>query len=125
MKVKCIRLLDALDREVETSPWLTLGDVYHVMSIDIGQDGKRRYGIVTSGRGDEWPSMGAHQAECFEIVSTMVPSNWRPKVNAHGGITIAPDAWLQPSFFVDFYDHDAASLPAFQRERDVILNEDP
>lgn len=125
MKVKCTRLLDAFGREVEFSPWLTLGRIYHVMSIEIDPDGKRSYGIVTSERAGEWPNMGGHQAECFEIVSTTVPSNWRAKVNTNGAISIAPEAWRESGFLEAFYDRDPAAHPIFERERDLILNEDP
>lgn len=125
MKVKCIRLLDVFGREVEFSPWLTLGRVYHVMSIEIGKDGKRSYGIVTSDREVEWPSMGGHPAECFEIVSTIVPSNWRPTINIQGVIIFAPEAWQVSRFFADFCDRDPAVYPIFERERNIILNEDP
>lgn len=125
MKVKCIRLLDAFGREVGSSPWLTLGRIYHVMSVEIDADGKRRYGIVTSEVAGEWPSMGAHQAECFELLSTTVPSNWRSKISANGTVSIAPGAWQESGFFEAFYDRDLAAYPIFERERDLILSEDP
>jgi hypothetical protein len=125
MKVKCIRLLDVFGREVEFSPWLTLGRIYPVMSIEIGPDGKRSYGIVTSDRTGEWPNMGGHQAECFEIVSTTVPSNWRSKVNTNGAISIAPAAWQELGFLEAFYDRDPAAYLIFERERNLILQEDP
>lgn len=125
MKVKCIRLLDVFGREVEFSPWLTLGRIYPVMSIEIGPDGKRSYGIVTSDRPGEWPNMGGHQSECFEIVSTTVPSNWRSKLNTNGAISIAPEAWQEPGFLEAFYDRDPAAHPIFERERSLILQEDP
>ncbi|MCA8505622.1 hypothetical protein LGN13_28410, partial [Burkholderia multivorans] len=93
MKVKCVRLLDAFGREVASSPWLTLGRIYHVVTVEIDATGKRRYGLVTSEKAGEWPSMGEHQAECFELVSATVPSNWRSKIDANGTISIAPGAW--------------------------------
>lgn len=53
MRVKCIRLLDAFGREVQSSPWLALGRVYHVVSVEIDADGKRCYELVTSERAGE------------------------------------------------------------------------
>lgn len=124
MKVKCIRLLNAYGEEVEFSPWLTLGRVYHVLSISIDQNGKRSYGIVSGFREGEWPQMGSHQEECFEVVSDVVPSNWRTMV--YQGITdISPAAWQEPGFYEAFSDHDPATYPIFERERDIILREDP
>lgn len=125
MKIKCIRLLDALGREVEFSPWLTLGRIYHVMGIEIGMDGKRSYWIVTSERTNEWPNMGAHQAECFEIVSTTAPSNWRLTMNVNGALTIMPATWQQIGFLAAFYDRDSDVYPIFEGERNLILHEDP
>jgi len=125
MKVKCVRLLDAFGREVASSPWLTLGRIYHVVTVEIDAAGKRRYGLVTSEKAGEWPSMGEHQAECFELVSATVPSNWRSKIDANGTISIAPGAWQESGFFEAFYDHDLATYPIFEREYNLILNEDP
>jgi len=124
MKVKCVRLLNSDGQEVEFSPWLTLGRVYHVMSINIAQDGKRSYGIISFHPAGEWPQLVSHQEECFEVVSEVVPSNWRKWVNS-GESGISPAAWQVPGFDVAFYDHDPSVYPIFERERDIILNEDP
>lgn len=125
MKVKCIRLLDLDGNEVNHSPWLTLGSIYHVLSVFMGSDGKRSYTIVTHERDGEWPSMGGYQAECFEVVSTVVPSNWRVWVHESSAIGISPPAWQSPRFNEGFFDHDPATYPVFVREREIILREDP
>jgi hypothetical protein len=124
MKVKCIRLLDADGREVEFSSWLTLGRVYHVMSIFTDKNGRRSYGIINRHPEGEWPQLGSHQAECFEIVSDVVPSNWREWANGNAS-GVSPSAWQEPGFYEAFYDHDPATYPIFERERDIILREDP
>ena len=124
MKVKCIRLLNADGQEVEYSPWLSLGRVYHVLSIFTGQDGKRSYGITSGYRKGEWPHIGSHQQECFEVVSDVVPSNWQTKVY-EGATDISPAAWQEPSFYEAFSNHEPATYSIFERERDIILNEDP
>lgn len=124
MKVKCIRLLDSDGREVEFSSWLTLGRIYHVMAIHVEPNGKRSFSIISRQPDGEWPQMGSHQAECFEVVSEVVPSNWREWV--HENISgVSPAAWQAPSFYEAFYDHDPATYPIFERERDIILSEDP
>ena len=109
---------------VESSSWLVLGHIYHVMSIFTDKNRKRRYGIINRHPEGEWPQLGSHQAECFEVVSELVPSNWREWVG-EGVSGISPVAWQAPGFYEDFYDHDPATYPIFQRERDIILNEDP
>lgn len=124
MKVKCVRLLDADGREVEFSSWLALGRVYHVMSIFTDKNGKRSYGIINRHPDGEWPQMGSHQAECFEVVSEVVPSNWHTMVY-QGTTDISPAAWQAPGFYEGFSDHDPATYPIFERERNIILSEDP
>lgn len=124
MKVRCIRLLDANGREVEFSSWLVLGRIYHVMSIFIAQDGQRSYGIINHHPKGEWPQMGSHQAECFELVSEVVPSNWREWKNETSS-GVSPAAWQETGFYDAFYDHDPATYPIFERERNTIQREDP
>ena len=124
MKVKCIRILNADGREVEFSPWLTLGRVYHVLSMSIDQNGRRSYGIISGYRKGEWPQIGSHQEECFEVVSDVVPSNWRTMVY-QDTTDMSPAAWQEPGFYEAFSDHDPATYPIFERERDIILSQDP
>ena len=124
MKVKCVRVLNADGCVVEFSPWLTLGRVYHVLSMCIDVNGKCSYGIVSGYRESEWPLMGSHQQQCFEIVSDIVPSNWRTKV-CQGFTDISPAAWQENGFYEAFADHDPSSYPIFLREREIILREDP
>ncbi|GAB7129749.1 hypothetical protein JCM19000A_42570 [Silvimonas sp. JCM 19000] len=125
MKVKCTRLLDSEGREVINSPWLTLGQTYHVLSIFINPDGKRSYAIVGCEKDGEWPSMVAHQSECFEIVSTVAPSNWRAWIHESAAIGLSPLAWQDPGFNEGFFDHDPATYRIFVREREIMLREDP
>lgn len=125
VKVKCIQLLDSAGREVERSPWLTLGRTYQVLSILIGQDGKRSYAIVSHEHEGEWPIMGNHRAECFEVVSTVAPSNWRVWIHESSAIDISPHAWQVNGFIEAFFDHDPATYPIFVREREIMLREDP
>ncbi|WP_374377430.1 hypothetical protein [Dongia sp.] len=124
MKVKCIRLIDSGGREVNTSPWLKVGQVYNVLSIFIDQDGKRSYAIVGNEHEGEWPNMVSHEAECFEVVSTIVPSNWRVWIHESSAIGVSPATWQAPDFAERFYDRDPSILPIFQRERDIIVREE-
>ncbi|MEN3931779.1 hypothetical protein WJT86_12010 [Microvirga sp. W0021] len=125
MKVKCIKLLNADGKEVEFSPWLTLGREYPVLSIDISDSGKISYRIVTSERDGFWPDMGLHQADCFEVTSTIIPSNWRVRIYKNKGLSIYPDTWQDNWFLEAFYDRDPKAFPIFQQEYQKILTEDP
>ena len=69
--------------------------------------------------------MGYHSADCFEIVSDVIPSNWRVKIYKMSDIDISPAAWQEHGFLETFYDADPTVYPIFERERDIILSEDP
>jgi len=49
MKVRCVKLLDALGRPQERSAWLTLGKVYHV--LEIVQDMRKKWLLRVPGDG--------------------------------------------------------------------------
>jgi hypothetical protein len=124
MKVKCVRLTNAFGQEVESSSWLTIGRVYHVLTITTTYR-EMWYGIVTSEKADEWPLITNHEEKCFEIISTIVPSNWHIQIRNNGIISIAPKVWLESNFFKDFADHELSAYPIFEQEREIILKEDP
>lgn len=124
MKIKCIQLLDSDGQEVAHSPWLDLGRTYHVMAMHVAPSGKRFFSIVSSQPDGEWPQMGNYQADCFEVVSDVLPSNWRDWFNENSSGT-SPAAWQKPGFYEAFYDHEPAAYSIFDRERTVILKEDP
>lgn len=125
MKVKCTQLLNAAGEIIDHSPWLVLGQIYHVLSIFISHDGKRSYEIVSYEHDGEWPSVGSHQAECFEIVSAVVPSNWRAWIHESSAMGVSPLTWQDPHFNEGFFDHDPETYPVFLREWETILREDP
>lgn len=124
MKVKCIQLLDADGLVVEYSPWLCLGRIYHVMEIYVEPDGVRSYSIISCHPEGEWPQMGYQRAECFEVISETVPSNWCDWINENAAGT-SPAAWQIPGFREAFYAHDPTAYPIYERERDIIRQEDP
>lgn len=124
MKVRCVRLLNDEGQEVEFSPWLSLGRVYHVMSFRVTPTGHRYFGIITSHPEGEWPQMTSHSEYCFEIISERIPSNWVKWMRAdYSGM--APATWQEQGFYEAFYDHDLAVYPVFEKERKIILSEDP
>jgi hypothetical protein len=124
MKVKCVRLLNVDGKEVEFSPWLTLGKIYHVMTIYIDENGHKSYGIIASHPKGEWPQIVNNQEECFEVVSELIPSNWQ-KWQFNDAWGMSPAAWQENNFYEKFYDHEPSVYPIYERERNVILREDP
>lgn len=67
--------------------------------------------------------VACHQ-ECFNVVSNFIPSNWQ-EWEDRGISGISPLAWQEVGFSEAFYDHDPSVYPIFERERDIILREDP
>lgn len=124
MKVKCIQLLNADGKKIESCNWLKVGRIYHVMAIHLDSNGQRTYSIITQHREGEWPEMANHLEECFEVVSDVIPSNWSQWTSENES-GISPTAWQQNNFSDDFYDHDPAVYSVFEKERDIILSEDP
>jgi len=124
MKVKCVRLLNSDGQDVEYSPWLTMGKIYHVMTFFVNEEGKKNYGIISSHPRGEWPQLINNQEECFEVISPLIPSNWQ-KWRLDNTWGMSPAAWQEDNFYEKFYDHDASVYPLFERERDIILREDP
>jgi hypothetical protein len=116
--------LDLYGRAIESSPWLSYGKIYHVMAIYNEPDGKRSFSIISRQPEGEWPQMGSHPAECFEIISDVIPSNWCAWEDENGS-GISPISWQTPGFSESFYEHDPAVFHIFERERDIILAEDP
>ena len=125
MKVKCIRLLNAFDKETELSPWITLGRIYHVMSIIIDEQGTLDYQVINDSQKSDSIAMGYHSSKCFEIISDVIPSNWKAQILKMSSITIRPLAWQESGFLEALYDRDPEAYKIFERERDLIMREDP
>jgi hypothetical protein len=125
MKVKCTNLFDAKGRVADSSPWLTIGRVYHVMSIFMDQQSGLRYRIISHDRDPGFATMGYQSAKSFELISTIIPSNWKIGILEDSAIDISPEAWQQHGFLEAFYDRNPDTYSIFERERDIILSEDP
>lgn len=125
MKVKCVVLCDSDGKPVEFSPWLTLGKVYHVLSIFKDSSGKRRFRILSNERDEGVASLGLHLESCFEVVSEFRPSNWCDRVLKGGAVEISPKAWQAEDFWEALYDGDPNAYQVFDRERQLILSEEP
>ncbi len=124
MKVRCIKFFDHQRKEKTDSSWLSLGKVYYVMEVwyDIG--GYCDYSILTTLKDPGFASIRGFPAESFEIVSEVIPSNWAIKLR-NGRISLAPKSWQEEGFYEKFYDADPSVYHIFERERDIIFQEDP
>lgn len=108
------------------SGFLTVGAEYVVLAVEASPSEGVRFRILD----DRGSTPGLHYAAEFDLVSDNVPSNWRIAVGVGGSsaaFELAPEPWLQPTYWVDFFgDGDAATIAArdaFQRELAVIVRE--
>jgi hypothetical protein len=125
MKVKCIRLLNHAGEDVDYSPWLKLGEIYHVLGIEISVGRGVFYRIATIVEEGEWPTPALYSPKCFEVISVKVPSNWGVSIQQNGFFSIEPKTWMKGCFWEGFFDHEPESFLVFKKEYDIVLSEDP
>jgi hypothetical protein len=108
-----------------SSGFLSVGAEYVVLAISVS-----RRGIDLLLLDDQAQRPGWHPAGDFDLVSDSIPSNWKVQVGVGGSVDsleIAPAAWLEPRFFVDYWGDDPGAAKAadeiFQRELATILIE--
>ena len=119
MKVRCVRLVDIKGRVQETSPWLTLGKVYHVLEIILGAVQKCHLRLIADGRN----RTALFPMDDFEIVSPIVPTSWIVTWNK-GALKFAPNAWTKAGFWERFYDGEPAEIQIFDEEVIKIIQSD-
>lgn len=116
MRVRCLRIIDAIDGKVETdSAWLRVGREYTVLAISAF--GGRVLLRIAS---DEAGVPALFQAEMFEVVDSRLPSSWRATLEQSGGLDIGPDAWLQAGFWEDYFNDAPEAVAIYERERAAI-----
>jgi hypothetical protein len=119
MKVKCIQLRSQNGQTQDSSSWLTIGCIYHVLTIEI-ERGKTLLRLV----GDE-PTPALFEVEMFEVVSSILPSTWRVVSSVPGRLTLAPAKWTRSGFWEDFFNGTAAAIACFRQEQLAIIDSDP
>ena len=121
MKVRCVRLIGNDGNPKDKSVWLTIGNIYHVLSVEQGTD--RRWMLRLMG--DEPNGLALFQLQQFEIVSSKIPDSWIivwPKDNF---FVLRPGSWNQVGFLERYYDKDPDAIRLFEEERQKIIAADP
>jgi hypothetical protein len=122
MKVRCIQLLDEDSGEaIESSSWLSVGRVYHVLSIHMQAGYQLKFQLI----GNDGITPAFHSAEQFEVTSDHIPSNWSVSSVAGSHFELAPRAWSSPGFWESYFDGDSDALSLFEREQEAMLEEEP
>ena len=120
MKVRCIKLLDSRGNAQEKSPWLTVGKVYHVLSLVFGTQQKWLVRLI----GDGLNGVALFPLDQFEIVSPKLPGQWVVTWAANGVFELTAEAWSRPGFWEQFYDQDAEARKIFEQEKNNIVQAD-
>jgi len=121
MKVRCIKLLDSRGNPQTQAPWLTVGEVYQVMSVILGTDAKWALRLV----GDGLNGLALFRLEEFEIVSAKIPSSWIVTWSSKGVFELTTEPWCQSGFWERYYDKDPEAVRIFENERRKIIEADP
>lgn len=122
MKVKCVHLIDKMSgASVQKDVWLTVGRIYHVLSIFIEHPWGLKFQLI----GDDGRTPAYFEADQFEVVSDVISSNWciEFKPNSHFGLI--PKPWSRPGFLEDYFDGVKEAELIFESERKKIIEEDP
>jgi len=118
MIVKCLKILDPdTGKKVESSPSLTVGKEYVVLSIHVEDGYSTKFQIL---RDDGTPSF--HIANQFEVVSSKIPSTWQVDFVLNGYLSLGPKAWSRAGFWDDYFDGDPEAEAIFDREKEVLFS---
>jgi len=121
MKVKCCQLLDEETGDtLESSSWLTIGRIYHALSIHMEAGGKLDFRLI----GNDGTTPAFHDAEQFEVVSDLIPSSWHVSSVPGSHFELAPKAWSEPGFWERYFDGDDEAVSQFEREKEQMLKEE-
>lgn len=103
------------------SAWLTVGRIYHVLSIVLDIHGRWLLRLV----GDAEPGVGLFPLQQFEIVSATIPNSWIVTWNSQGVFELTTKAWNEPGFWERYFDHDFDANREFECEKEKIVAADP
>jgi hypothetical protein len=121
VKVRCVKLVDALDQPTGQSPWMTVGRTYHVLSVVLDKHSRWLLRLVS----DENRDVGLFRLEQFEVLTTRIPASWVLEWSNAGTFELSPSAWLAPGFWERYFEHDKTAHDEFERESHKIIQSDP
>ena len=109
---------------MESSPHIAVGEEFTVLSILVEErsdPGGHTWLLIYDRKNSPtwWP------AQMFVTVSTRISSNWVAQLWPDGSFHLAPQAWLKPGFWEDYFDHQrhGPAADTYRAEAEVILRE--
>lgn len=122
MKVKCVNIYDEFLKEfVSTNYSLTIGKDYLVIAMYINPKEDVYYRLLDN---DPDGRSALFDASQFNVVSDVIPPNWRVTQNKTGTITFSPLAWKVPGFWEKFYEYDPEAKKIYEKELKIIIDEE-
>lgn len=120
MKVRCIRLFDVADNPLKESPWLKIGNVYHVLEITLAE---KMLEFRLIGEDDATPAL--HRANQFELVSNYIPSSWVIEFTPNHFFSLTPASWTKVGFWEDYFNRVDEAVSLFELEKKRMIEEEP
>lgn len=96
---------------------MTLDREYLVLAIDV-EPGRHVWLRIESEAGGT-PAL--FDAEMFLTTSSELPSSWRARVGEGGSLQLAPEPWLRPGFWEEFFDRAPEAVEIYEKERALVV----
>lgn len=120
MRVQCIRLVNSITGEPESSnSWLTVGKEYVVLAVSILPERGAMFRIV----GDDGHTPALFEACQFAVTATDIPSIWKVQSGEDNGLEFGPSSWLRRGFWEDYFDGAQNARGDFDVARASIIDE--
>lgn len=117
MKARCTSILNAHGHPATTSAWLTVGQVYDVLSVALDAHCRWWFRLMT----DETDDVGLFRREQFEVVNSSLPETWAISWSADGTFELSPSEWLAAGFWERYFNGDLTARSIFDRETAKII----
>ena len=122
MKIRCIELFDEDTGEtLESSSWLTIGKVYHVLSINMENGLPVKFQLIS----DDNQTPAYHDANQFEIITNIIPEGWTIDFVPKLYFRLSPKVWSKPGFWEEYFDGVPKAVEQFNSEKEKIIQADP
>ncbi|MBB2965181.1 hypothetical protein [Methylobacterium sp. R2-1] len=122
LKVRCISLDLAHNGVRKISPWLRVGEIYSVLSIETSQETGTLYRLIVDKK-DPIASVALFPSDLFVKVTDFNPTSW-VKIRFDSCLVIAPKSWQSPGFWESFYDGDPVAENLFMLEVNNMIKEE-
>jgi len=100
-------------REVRGSQVLDVGAQYPVLEVYAKPGKSTMLRIEYSDR--ELPAL--YDSRMFEVVSEIIPTDWRVTSSAVGSLRFGPRSWDAPGFWEAFMDRESWAIDAYREGR--------